>query len=386
MTTRVAQLTPIGRGAIATVAVEGPGALSAVAACFRPNSAIDWSALPCGRILVGIWLPPTGGDMSGGKSDGEELVVCRTDRQRVEVHCHGGQAAVSAIVRGLQQHGCVCVDWHDNPMAAGITRLQHAAQLALAHATTQRTSLILLDQYHGALELELQRLAAVLAIRNANEARQIIARLLSHAHVGVHLTSPWQVVVTGPPNVGKSSLINALVGYERSVVYGTPGTTRDVVRVATAIDGWPVELADTAGIRTTDDPLEAAGITRARQHAGQADLVLLVRDATDADMETQVPLGTEYTHVLSVFNKCDLRQSTAPMAIPSLRTSAVTRQGLPELIAAIAMRLVPHPPPRGAAVPFQIDQLQMLENVLTSVERMAWSRAIAALSAWITVP
>ena len=76
----------------------------------------------------------------------------------------------------------------------------------------------------------------------------------------VDISSSSAVVLSGAPNVGKSSLINALVGYERAIVFAEPGTTRDVVTAGTAVDGWPIELADTAGLRESTDPLEAAGI------------------------------------------------------------------------------------------------------------------------------
>ena len=83
-------------------------------------------------------------------------------------------------------------------------------------------------------------------------------------------SNPWRVVVFGAPNVGKSSLINALAGYERAIVSPTPGTTRDVVTVTTAIDGWPVQLSDTAGFRETQDELESAGIELATNSAIQS--------------------------------------------------------------------------------------------------------------------
>ena len=81
---------------------------------------------------------------------------------------------------------------------------------------------------------------------------------------GRHLLTPFDVVLAGPANVGKSSLINALVGYNRAIVYDAPGTTRDVITAETAIDGWPVTLSDTAGLRDSDDPLEMAGVQTAQ--------------------------------------------------------------------------------------------------------------------------
>ena len=88
------------------------------------------------------------------------------------------------------------------------------------------------------------------------------------------------MVIAGPPNVGKSSLINALLGFQRAIVFDLPGTTRDVVTAVTALDGWPVELSDTAGLRSSDDPLELAGIEQAHRQAAAADCLLLVFDAS----------------------------------------------------------------------------------------------------------
>ena len=99
--------------------------------------------------------------------------------------------------------------------------------------------------------------------------------------VGLRLIAGWRVVLAGRPNVGKSRLLNALTGYDRAIVDATPGTTRDVVTARTALDGWPVELADTAGLRPSDDPIEASGVALARARQGEADLVLVVLDRSE---------------------------------------------------------------------------------------------------------
>src|SRR6185503_7750192 len=105
-------------------------------------------------------------------------------------------------------------------------------------------------------------------------------RLLALAEVGLHLTTPWRVVFAGPPNVGKSSLVNALLGYPRAIVYDQPGTTRDVLTASTAFDGWPFELRDTAGLRDgiSLDSVEVEGVARARAQIATADLVVFVHD------------------------------------------------------------------------------------------------------------
>ena len=176
-------------------------------------------------------------------------------------------------------------------------------------------------------------------------------------------------MLAGRPNVGKSSLINALVGYRRAIVHDQPGTTRDIVTATTAVDGWPVELSDTAGLCSTDDAIERAGIALAREELRGADLVILVFDAgrnwSQADqvlLESARPKSRppkSRQQRLVVHNKSDLPPTTA--ARPAgLSTSATTGTGIESLVGAIAARLVPDPPEPGAAVPFTAEQIQQI--------------------------
>ena len=171
--------------------------------------------------------------------------------------------------------------------------------------------------------------------------------------LGRRLTTPWRVAVAGPPNVGKSSLVNALAGYQRSVVAPTPGTTRDVVTTRLAIDGWPVELADTAGLREGTDTLETQGVRMARETSAAADLCLWLLDASAPPVWPDAGVGA----VRLVVNKVDLPAvwdvADAPEAVA---VSARTGAGLPELCAALSGWLVPEPPPSGTAVPFTAAQ------------------------------
>jgi tRNA modification GTPase len=219
----------------------------------------------------------------------------------------------------------------------------------LTEATTTRTAAILLDQYHGAFDRAIAEIVAALDVGDLSTARQHLDQLAMLAPVGRHLTTPWRVVVAGAANVGKSSLVNALAGFQRSVVSPTPGTTRDVVTVRLAVDGWPVELVDTAGLRGEASGLEMEGIDRARMALTEADLVLWVLDGSTAPIMPLLP----HARAQLVRNKSDLPSPWGREAAPTaMAVSARTGEGLGELTSALANWLVPESPPAGSAVPF----------------------------------
>jgi tRNA modification GTPase len=218
---------------------------------------------------------------------------------------------------------------------------------------------ILLDQFHGALRRELDEIAALRETDPATAFRRR-SELLERGRVGLHLTRPWRVVLAGRPNVGKSSLLNAIVGYSRAIVFDEPGTTRDVLTAETAIDGWPVELSDTAGLRAASDAVEQEGVSRARHMAEAADLLVLVFDAAQPWSPEDSQLIAEFPQALVVHNKCDIAASDREAQRDGLRVSALTGQNVNMLIDEIGRRLVPTAPPPGAAVPFtqrQIDEI-----------------------------
>ena len=372
--TEVVELTPTGRGAVAVVLVAGPDAVRIVDECFAPAS---------GRRLADVPLEQIAFGRLGGPG-GEEVVVCRRAEEQVEVHTHGGSAAVDALIARFVDAGCRRASWpqwlrgkHHDPIRA-------AAQIALADAPTARTAAILLDQYHGALTNAVHAAGAALRAANWTGAIATIEAVLAHRDVGLHLTTPWHVVITGPPNVGKSSLINSLAGFQRSIVSREPGTTRDVVTTTTAIDGWPVQLADTAGVRDPKDELESAGIELAAKMLEAADLVVVVRDATQPldhpDSETIAPVisrSAARQHIIRVWNKIDL--VSAPKAERMIHTSAVTGEGIADLIAAIGSELVPLAPAPGSAVPYTGKQVAQLEAALAAAKAHDAAAGLAAL-------
>jgi tRNA modification GTPase len=381
---RVVLLTPEGRGAVASLRVEGPRAEEWIQRHFVGAKA---PFMP-GRIRIGHWGTGHRGTGESGTPPPEEVVVCRLEPEQFEVHCHGGDAASRRIVADLVQDGCATVAWRrwvgfqeSDPIRAG-------ARLLLADAQTERTAAILLDQFNGALQRAIDEVVAALESADAPSAVARLDLLLARAEVALHLVEPWRVVLAGPPNAGKSSLINALVGYRRSIVHDRPGTTRDAVSVGTVFDGWPVELIDTAGLRISDDRLESAGIDRSRQQCAAADVVLLVFDAAQPWTAELAAMARQIPKAIVVHNKIDLLRArdagdshTAADRPPGIATSALDGSGLKPLLAQLIGRLIGIEPPTGAAVPFAASQLALLHEAKGHVDRREWNAATVAMRA-----
>lgn len=351
-------LTPVGAAAIATLAFQGPRAWPLACALFRPLAHPAW---PLSSPVAGrFWLGRLG-EQPGGPAVDEVVLALRqlTPVPRVEVHCHGGREVVRWLLELLATHGVQIRSWQEFGRLTIPDPLRSAAEAALADAPTLRTASILLDQVNGALGQPVAAIHAALERHELLEADRLMEQLIRFADVGRHLTTPWRVAVLGVPNVGKSSLVNALAGYPRSVVAATPGTTRDVVTTWIAADGWPIELADTAGLRDFAEDLEGQGIDRARQAAQEADLCLWLLDTTAAPVwpDEEIP------RVRLVLNKIDLPAAwNLEQASGALRVSARTGEGIADLCRALADWLVPAPPPEGAAVPFTPELTIMMDE------------------------
>lgn len=324
--------TPPGRGAIAVIRVNNtPGDWTNQAqAVFQSHRGDSWSALPVNRIIYGRW----------GATAPEEVVVCRLNETDFEVHCHGGDAAVARILADLAALAIPTVSAHEQ-QAVRVGTIPAELDAAATQAVTLRTAEILLQQADGRWPAALDRMTPA--------DWQASARWSDFAR---HLTEPWNVVLTGRPNVGKSSLINALLGYQRAIVNPQPGTTRDVVTAVTAFDGWPVKLSDTAGLRETADELEAAGIARARQHLTNADAVLVLIDVSQPPQPEDHALIAAHPDAIIVAHKCDLPHQWGN-ALPAecILVSSVTGEGLSSLQEALIRKLIPVVPTVDVLLP-----------------------------------
>jgi len=367
--TYVVRLTPPGRGAVASLCVAGPMASAHVDRLFHSSSGRPLRHRAERRIALGRWLDA---------EQGEQLVVCRRSDEKIEMHCHGGEAAVAAIQQSLLQVGCRQLPWQDWVALQAPDSIRAEAAIALAGALTEATAAILLDQYEGALSRELAELGDCLAAGESGAARERVARLLRSAPLGLHLTRRWQVVLAGQPNVGKSSLLNRLLGFERAIVFDQPGTTRDAVSGFTAIGRWPVELSDTAGLRQASGDIETEGVRRATQRLAEADLALLVFDSTQTWSAADEELCRLRPDGLIVHNKSDLPQAqdNRPAGIC---VSATTGAGLTDLVERIARRLAPTVPTPGSPIPFTLRQIEALQAVKQSLAGGDLHQAIATV-------
>jgi tRNA modification GTPase len=360
--------TAAGRAAIAVVRVSGPAAGAALellrrrplpeprrAAYARLKAPATGEVLDDGLVL---WFP------GPGSETGEDMA---------EFQIHGGRATVSALlgalgdVPGLRpaEPGEFTRRAFDNGKL-DLTAVEGLADLVNAETEAQRRQAArqlrgelakLYEGWRGRLVRLLAYAEATIDFPEETEGVGVVSDLTHQIlsivdsitqHLGDHrrgeiLREGLSVAIVGPPNVGKSSLMNALARRDVAIVSERAGTTRDVIEVHLDLAGYPVVLADTAGIRAGGDEIEREGIRRARARAEHADLKVVVLDAStwpNFDPEV-VPLLSEDS--LIVLNKCDLApedDSGMLAGRPTLRVSALNGAGLGALIDAIQREAV----------------------------------------------
>lgn len=348
--------------------------------------AVDWthqswspfqgdSELKLNRIRYGF--------AHGGTSEpGESVVVCQTTADCVEIHCHGGRMAAEQIIQHLVSLGAVQRTPRERLLETLSDEFAREATEDLLSATTFKTTSILLDQLRGALSSEFEQVEALTATGDFESARIRLKILSNRISAGRHLISPWKVVLAGPPNAGKSSLLNRLLGYTRAIVHEQAGTTRDSLSETSSIDGWPMEIVDGAGIRPVDeasDSIESAGILRSLQRIQGADCTLLLVDSLFGWTEVhQQILSSSNGKLILIWTKSDLATGSKPL-IPTpvadafdaiVSTSCVTGDGVQSLLDAIVQVLIPENLLPGDAVPFRPRHEEWISRQREQIERL----------------
>jgi len=365
--------TPPGPGAIGVLRLSGPQAASIAALRFRPlgkKGLLDH--LP--RVLVY-------GDLLDRDGQPIDRVLCTysrapasyTGEDTAEFHCHGSPMVLSLgldslFSAGARQAGrgeftrrAFLNGKLDLAQAEAVGDLLEARSRESArHAAGQLAGALsrkigdiysaLLDvmsHFHAVLDypdedIDPFRLEEVEQALSAQE--HTLGQLLRSCSRGYQLTQGVPCAIVGRPNAGKSSLLNALAGYERAIVTDIPGTTRDTVEVGVELGGMPIRLIDTAGLRDSDDPVEQLGVARSRAAMEEARLILVVWDGSapitqeDADLLEQ---AIKLAPTILIHSKTDLPSAPVPFLNldpmpPVVELSAKTGSGLDKLEDAVA--------------------------------------------------
>ena len=356
--TIVAEATPPGRGGIGVVRLSGPRAQAVAGALIthdgplQPRHATFTKIVDAIDQVVATFFP------APHSYTGEDVV---------ELSAHGSPVVLRAIVAAALARGARLAEPGEFTLRAflsgRIDLMQAEAVNDLIEAATPLQARTAFDQLDGTLTRAIGGIDATLfdlmagleaSIDFPEEGYHFVepgalaqaidglmeqsAALLGDARRGRLIREGLQIAIAGAPNVGKSSLFNALAGASRAIVTDVPGTTRDLVTESVDIAGLRVTLVDTAGLRDTDDPIESEGVARARQALAVADLVLRVEDRSTARRGGEDVL---FGKVLYVANKADLAPAWDDEG--AVAVSAVTGEGLDELRRRIAAALDAEP-------------------------------------------
>ncbi|MCP5368826.1 MAG: tRNA uridine-5-carboxymethylaminomethyl(34) synthesis GTPase MnmE [Hyphomicrobiales bacterium] len=386
---------------VAVVRLSGPGAgeaLAALASCGVPEprratlaeirDGLGGPVLDRGLVL---WFP-------GPRSfTGEDVA---------ELHLHGGRAVVAAVLTALGRRPGLRLaepgEFSRRAFLAGkldLTAVEGLADLVAAETEAQRRQALrqmegglarLYDGWRDRLVRALAHLEASIdfadeevpdglaaAAREAAAAlAQEIAGHLADGHRGERLRTGFRMAILGPPNAGKSSLLNRLARRDAAIVSERAGTTRDVIEVHLDLGGYPVVAVDTAGLREAADEIEREGVTRARAQAAGADLRLVVLDGADLPALDPAALDLVDGTALVLVNKADLLTdpATVPASVagrPVFAVSARTGAGLDGLLAALEGEVRDRFGGAGDAVLTRARHREALEGAVDHLDRAA---------------
>ena len=364
--------TAPGRGAIGIIRLSGPGAIAAVEGVFRPAGGAPLSRRPPRSLVLGPGTAGAGRGLDSALATFSPGPGSYTGEDTAELHCHGSPVVLGLVLEALFAQGArqagpgeftrraflngkldlaqseAVIDLIDaeTPAAAHQAAGQLTGALSRRVEEIYRALVDLMAHFHAVLDypdedidpLGAAEMESALALAAGN-----IRRLLSTYRRGQMLSQGLPCAIVGRPNAGKSSLLNALLGYDRAIVTPIAGTTRDTIEERLTLGGVLLRLIDTAGMRESQDQVEQLGVERSRAAARRASLVLAVVDGSrplEEEDQEALALAAAAPMCIVVRNKTDLPLcpqdfSPLPPGTPVVEVSSLTGEGLDQLELAI---------------------------------------------------
>ena len=372
--------TGMVKSAIGIIRLSGPASLAAVSALFTPQSGRPLGEYAPGRLVLGTLRDGEGQVLDQCLATYAKAPHSYTGEDTAELQCHGSPSLLTAALealfaQGVRQAGAG--EFTKRAFLNGRMDLIQAEAVAdlidaqtpdaaknaagqLGRAMTERISAVaeeltgLLAHFHVVLDYpdeDIEPFQAEEMEQTLRSAERALEQLTATYRRGRQLTEGVPCAIAGRPNAGKSSLLNALLGYDRAIVTPIPGTTRDTVEERCVLGGVLLRLTDTAGLRDTSDVVERMGVERSRRALERSELALVLLDGSEpltAEDEEILALSQRCPRRLVVVSKSDLPTVLKlPAGVEAVSVSSATGEGLERLEAEIARLFAQQEPPRG---------------------------------------
>ncbi|SKC88886.1 tRNA uridine-5-carboxymethylaminomethyl(34) synthesis GTPase MnmE [Maledivibacter halophilus] len=362
--------TALGEAGISIIRISGPEAINVLDGIFRSKKGISIKEYPQRKMVYGHIF-----DKERNKVLDEVLVVYMkapytyTKEDIVEINCHGGIVPTRNILHLVLKNGVRMAEPGEFTKRAflngRIDLAQAEAVMDLISAKTDKGFDVALSQLEGNLSKNVKKLREIILetlahlhvsidyteediqeitysqlLSNMETIKDEIERLLKTSETGKIIREGLNTVIIGKPNVGKSSLLNALLRESRAIVTDVPGTTRDVIEEYLSIKGIPLKIVDTAGIRDTEDLVEKIGVERSKEFFNRGDLIILVLDASEDLTKEDMEIIEHIKHrkAIVLLNKTDLPQRVDEKKLEGLlpnqrviKISILEEKGLDEI-------------------------------------------------------